>query len=447
MASNFAWLLALAGLSAAAATSPRVFPFAYTQEDLPNGLRLVTIPTDYPNIVALCIVVQTGSRNEIEPGKTGFAHLFEHVMFKGTEQYPPEKYEAVLKRAGAASNAFTSDDLTAYHTTFSKEDLETILAMEADRFQHLKYSPAEFKTETLAVLGEYNKNSANPLNKLFEVLRETAFDRHTYRHTTMGFLKDIQDMPNQYAYSLQFFDRYYRPEYTTVIVAGDIETHSVRALVDRYWGNWKRGNYRAAIPAELPQQGLRTNQVEWPTRTLPWLAVSYRGPAYSDTAKDMVALDALSYLAFSENSDLYQKLVIQEQKVDVLEGDNEDHVDPYLFTVLARVKKPQDVAYVEQQVLETVKQFRERAVSGERLEAVKKHLRYSFSLRLDNSETVALTVASYVALRRTPATIDRVYDLYAQLTPDDVRNAARRYLAEQNRTIVTLATRQAGGAK
>jgi zinc protease len=94
-----------------------------------------------------------------------------------------------------------------------------------------------------------------------------------------------------------------------------------------------------------------------------------------------------------------------------------------------------------------VKQFRERAVSGERLEAVKKHLRYSFSLRLDNSETVAMTVASYVALRRTPATIDRVYDLYAQLTPDDVRNAARRYLAEQNRTIVTLATRQAGGAK
>jgi zinc protease len=146
--------------------------------------------------------VQTGSRNEVEPGHTGFAHLFEHLMFRGTEKYPPEKYEEVLKHAGAASNAFTTDDFTAYHTTFSKEDLEAILMMEADRFQHLKYGEPQFKTESLAVLGEYNKNSADPANKLFEVLQDTAYDRHTYKHTTMGFLKDIQDMPNQYDYSL-----------------------------------------------------------------------------------------------------------------------------------------------------------------------------------------------------------------------------------------------------
>ncbi|MCL5743882.1 MAG: insulinase family protein, partial [Acidobacteria bacterium] len=124
----------------------RIFPYQYVQEDLPNGLRLITIPTDYPNIVALYIVVQTGSRNEVEPGKTGFAHLFEHMMFRGTAKYPPARYEEVLKRAGAASNANTSDDRTIYHTTFSKEDLEQILSMEADRFQNLKYTEAAFKT-------------------------------------------------------------------------------------------------------------------------------------------------------------------------------------------------------------------------------------------------------------------------------------------------------------
>ena len=121
-------LLALAAAAWAADAGPRkIFPYSYSQEDLRNGLRIVTIPTDYPNIVALYIVVQTGSRNEVEPGHTGFAHLFEHMMFRGTEKFPPEKYEQALKNAGAASNAYTSDDLTVYHTTFSKEDLEGML--------------------------------------------------------------------------------------------------------------------------------------------------------------------------------------------------------------------------------------------------------------------------------------------------------------------------------
>src|ERR1700676_3058293 len=173
------FLLAAFCVAIAAGTQPpqKIFPYAYTQEDLPNGLRLVTVPTDYPNMVATYIVVQTGSRNEVEPGHTGFAHLFEHVMFKGTEKYPQEKYEAILKQIGASSNAFTTEDFTCYHTTFSKEDLDAVLAMEADRFQNLKYSEAEFKTETLPVLGEYNKNSASPSQKLEEVISDTAFDR------------------------------------------------------------------------------------------------------------------------------------------------------------------------------------------------------------------------------------------------------------------------------
>jgi zinc protease len=204
-------LLFCAVLMASAADPPsKTFPFPYTQEDLANGLRLVTIPTDSPNLVSVYIVVQTGSRNEVEAGKTGFAHLFEHMMFRGTDKYPPEKYEEILKRAGAASNADTSNDRTTFHTTFSKEDLPAILAMEADRFENLKYPLEAFKTETGAVLGEYNKNSANPGQKLEEVLVDTAFDRHTYKHTTMGFLKDVQDMPSQYDYSIKFFDRYYR---------------------------------------------------------------------------------------------------------------------------------------------------------------------------------------------------------------------------------------------
>jgi zinc protease len=433
-------LLAFVGAALAFAASPvqKIFPYSYTQEDMPNGLRLVTVPTDYPNIVATYIVVQTGARNEVEPGHTGFAHLFEHVMFKGTEKYPQEKYEAILKQIGASSNAFTTEDFTCYHATFSKEDLDAVLAMEADRFQNLKYSEVEFKTETLAVLGEYNKNSASPSQKLEEVISDTAFDKHTYKHTTMGFLKDIHDMPNQYEYSLRFFDRYYRPEYTTIIVVGDVKPKAVRDMVDKYWSAWKRGSYKAEIPAEPVQDGPRTNHVDWPAATLPILTVSYKSPAYNDSGKDTAALEAISFLAFSPTSELYQKLVIREQKVDQLRADNSFNVDPSLFGITARVKKAADLDYVRDQILEAVAAMRDRPVDPTRLEAVRKHLRYSLAQRMDNSDTIAGILANYIALRRTPETIEKLYGQLAQLTPEDVQQAAAKYLIENGRTIVTL---------
>ncbi len=432
-------LLCCALIASSAEAPQKAFPYPYAQDDFPNGLRLITIPTDYPNVVALYIVVQTGSRNEVEPGKSGFAHLFEHMMFRGTKAFPPAKYEAALKAAGASSNAYTTDDHTAYHTTFSKEDLETVLRMEADRFQNLEYSPDVFRTEALAVLGEYNKNSANPVSKLYEVLRDTAFDRHTYKHTTMGFLKDIQDMPNQYEYSRQFFDRYYRPEYTTIIVCGDVKPEPVRALVEKHWGGWKRGSYRAGVPPEPAPRGPRTNRVEWASATLPWVVVGFRGPAYSDTEKDQVTLDLISFLGFSPSSDLYQKLVIQEQKVDALEAENPDHVDPYLFTVWSRVKKESEVAAVRDDILATLNGFREKPVDARRLDEVKRHLRYSFALGMNNSQAIAAMVARFVALRRTPETINRVYELYERITPADIQAIARKYFGDGGRTIVTLA--------
>ena len=182
----------------------KLFPYAYTIDDLPNGLRLVTVPTDYPNLVALYIVVQAGSRNEVEEGKTGFAHFFEHMMFRGSENYTSDQRDAILKRAGAESNAYTSDDRTVYHETFAKEDLDQVMRLEADRFMRLKYSLPDYQTEAKAVKGEYDKNSANPFSKLYEVLRETAFRRHTYSHTTRGYLKDVEELPNQYEYTLGF---------------------------------------------------------------------------------------------------------------------------------------------------------------------------------------------------------------------------------------------------
>jgi len=416
----------------------KVFPFPYSIDDLPNGLRLVTVPTGLPNIVALYIVVQTGARNEIEAGKSGFAHLFEHMMFRGTDKYPPEKREEVWQAAGAQTNAYTSDDRTVYHEVFAKEDLDKMLAVEADRFQNLKYAEEAFKTETRAVLGEYNKNSSNPFYKVEEAMQDAAFSRHTYKHTGMGFLRDIEDMPNQYPYSLAFFDRWYRPEYTILSVTGDVDRAATLAMVQRYFGGWKRGGYKADIPAEPPQTEPKTTHVNWPTPTLPLVTVAFKAPAYDDEAKDSAALDLALFQAFSENSDLYRRLVIEEQKVDVLQPENSDHVDPYLFAVTARVKTAADTDNVQKQILEAYETLRNNLIAAAQLEEVKSHLRYEFALGLNSTARVAQTLAPFLSLRRTPETINKRYALYRAINPQDVQAAARKYFIPQARTIATL---------
>ncbi len=420
----------------------KIFPFKYFTDDLPNGLRVITIPTDYPNIVALYLAVNTGSRNELEPGKSGFAHLFEHLMFRGTEKFSAEAYNEALKNAGADSNAYTSDDRTVYHTVFSKEDLDQIMMLEADRFQNLKVPVDLFKTETRAVLGEYNKNASSPVRKIYEALRETAFKSHTYQHTAMGFLRDIENMPNLYDYSLEFFNRYYRPEYTTIIVAGDVKHENVMQLVNKYWAGWKRGSYVPQIPKEPDQTKSLSTEVAWPTPTLPWVAVSFKGPAYSDEQKDKPALDLISSLGFSQTSELYQKLVIKEQKVDTLFADFEDHSDPYLLTVVARVKDPKDVDYTKAEIIKAFESYRTTPVPAQKLTAVKSNLKYAFALSLDNSEAIAANLAPYISLRRTPETLNKLYDLYASITPEDIQQMAKKYFVESKRTTVVLAHKE-----
>jgi zinc protease len=439
----FASLLVLAmTIPLAAQGSKKIFPYDYFTDDLPNGLRLITIPTDYPNIVALYIVVNTGSRNEIEPGKSGFAHLFEHLMFRGTEKYSQEKYGEILKAAGADQNAYTSDDRTVYHTVFSKEDLDQIMLLEADRFQNLKVPEELFKTETKAVLGEYNKNASDPIRKIFEVLRDTSYQSHTYKHTTMGFLRDVENMPNLYSYSLDFFKRYYRPEYTTIVVVGDVKREPVLAMVRKYWGDWKRGNYVPQIPVEREQTRELTAHVDWPARTLPLVAVSYKGPAFSDERKDQAAMDLIASLGFSPNSDLYQRLVIKEQKVDILFTSFEDHIDPYLLTVVARVKNPKDVDLVRSEIIKTFDSFKAAKPPADRLESVKSNMKYGFALSLDNSEAIASSLAPYIALKRSPETINKLFDLYASITPADIQEMAGKYFVTSHRTIVTLSQKE-----
>jgi zinc protease len=415
-----------------------ILPFEATETTLANGLKVIVVPTGLPNLVSLQIPVQTGSRNEIEAGKTGFAHFFEHMMFRGTQKYPPAAYEAIITKAGARQNAYTTDDYTNYHVTFAKEDLEQILEIEADRFQNLDYPEEAFRTEARAVLGEYNKNFANPIQKLFEVQRDAAYTTHTYKHTTMGFIADIEAMPDQMAYAQEFFRRWYRPEYTTVIVAGDVEPKQVLPLVEKYWGGWERGDYTAEVPAEPAPKGPVYAHVDWTSETLPWVTVAFHGPAFSESEKDAAALELALELAFGETSPLYQQLVVEEQKVDQFGSIGSSDKDPGLASVLARVKDPADALYVRDRVLATFESMRRELPDAKRLAAAKSNLRYGLARTFDNTEAIASTLARFVHFSRSYGTLNKLFRVYDALTPQDLLAASRRYLTDERMVVTTL---------
>ena len=414
-----------------------ILPFKATEKTLANGLKVIVVPTGFPNIVSLQIPVQTGSRNEVEPGKSGFAHFFEHMMFRGTPTLSNDEYTAIITKAGARQNAYTSDDLTNYHVTFSKDDLERMLEIEADRFQNLSYSEEAFKTEARAVLGEYNKNSANPIRKIYEVQRDHAYTTHTYKHTTMGFIKDIEDMPNQYAYSKVFFDRWYRPEKTTVIVAGDVDPAKVIPLVEKYWGGWKRGTYNVDIPQEPEHKGPVYAHVPWTSPTPPWVTVAFHGPSLFDW-KDNTAMDVMLDLEFGDTSDIYKRLVEQEQKVDQLFYWGAGSYDPSLLTVWARVKDPKDAVYVRDEIMRTFAELRTRKLDAQRVEEAKSNSRYGFLRSLDNTDSIAGAIARFAHYERSYDTINKYYRALATVTPDDIQATANKYFTDKNLVVTTL---------
>ena len=421
------------------ATNP-AFPFPIHQKTLPNGLRMAVIPTGMPGLVSLYIPVSTGSRNEVEPGKSGFAHFFEHMMFRGTKAVSPEQWQEALKRTGAAQNAYTSDDLTCYHTTCGSEDLETWVKLEADRFQHLDYPENAFKDESRAVLGEYNKNASDPFRKLQEVLRDAAFSTHTYKHTTMGFIQDIEDMPNQFQYSRDFFQRWYRPDNVTVILVGDLSPEKGFGLIEKYFGAWKGAKGKApVVPAEPEHTQAVTVHVPWPTATLPWVVAAFHTPAhYSSTSVDASALDFAGKLLFGEQSEAYQRLVVREQTVDQLMAFGGESKDPGLFLIAARVKKLEDLAKVREVILDTCAQGLAVPFSPSRLEEAKTEERLGFAHTLASADRIASAVSRMASYERDPEAIVKQLALEDQVTTGDLSRVVKATFTDGHRVMLTL---------
>jgi zinc protease len=432
------FILSLLVLTSAVMKAQKIFPYDYIHKKLDNGLQVIFIPMEGSGLVSYYSVVRTGSRDEWEPGKSGFAHFFEHMMFRGTENFPGTVYDSIIISIGANANAYTSSDLTVYHLNFSSEDLETVMHLESDRFQYLKYPEEEFQTEAGAVYGEYRKGRTNPFSVAIEKLREIAYDAHTYKHTTIGFEADIKDMPNQYEYSLSFYKRYYRPENVILLITGDFNPDKTFELVKKYYSSWKPGYVPPRITPEPKQKEPRFAEVEYEGRTLPIILQGYKMDAYDPANKDYVASTLLGALAFGETSDIYKKLVLNEQKVQSLAGNAASNRDPGLFMITSMVRNEKDIDYVRNEIQKTIEKFKTTPVDKKLLDDLKKRQKYSFLMNLNTPERVAAALPFYLTIQGRIEIIDEFYSSMDEITPQDIMNAANKYFIETNKSEVIL---------
>jgi len=425
-------------LTGPAAMAQTIFPYQYTREVLPNGLTVYLIPMDSLGLVAYYSIVRTGSRDEVERGKSGFAHFFEHMMFRGTKKYPGSVYDSLLTSIGASRNAYTTDDYTTYHLNFAAEDLRLVMELESDRFQHLAYGKEAFQTEAGAVYGEYRKAVTNPWLVLAEKTQSLAYDVHTYKHTTIGFEADIKAMPEQYEYSLSFFKRFYRPDNTVILIAGDIDTRKTMEMIAGFYGAWEKGYAAPAIVPEPPQKKERTGAVRYPGKTLPVLNIAYKGEQFDPASTRFVAALLLGELAFGETSELYKKLYIKEQRVQMFGASIPLNRDLPLFEITAMVKKVEDIEPIRDEIYATLSAFQSTPVSVQRLADLKKRQKYAFLTGLDTPDRVAGGLARFVALSGGIEVIEELYKAYERVTPKDVMDAAAAYFIPEQRTVVVL---------
>jgi zinc protease len=415
-----------------------VFPYKYEVQTLDNGLKTILIPMPGSGLTSYYSVVRTGSRDEVEPGHSGFAHFFEHMMFRGTPKYPAEVRERLMTGMGANTNAYTTDDFTCYYVNVASEDLAKVVELEADRFQNLAYVETVFQTESGAVYGEYRKNRTQPFSVLFEALQDKAYDVHTYKHTTMGFEKDIAAMPTMYEYSKSFFAKFYRPENVILLVTGDFDPKAVMAQIRKEYGGWKPGYQAPAVQQEPEQKGERSLEVSYDGRTLPMLTVAWKAPAFDASSREVAAGTLLGEMLFGETSAAYRELVLEKRLAQRLFAGFRFSRDPGLWTVGAMVTGEQNIVPVREAIDQAVARIQENPPALKDLDDLKRRSRYGFLMGMDTPDRVAGGLARFIALSGGIESVDALYTGMSEVTPEDIQAAARKYLTRDRRTVAVL---------
>jgi predicted Zn-dependent peptidase len=402
---------------------------------LPNGLRVRLLPERSAPTLSYYTFFQVGSRNE-QLGTTGISHLFEHMMFNGAAKYGPKEFDRVLEARGGHSNAYTSNDVTAYYEDFAADALETVVDLESDRMRSLRLTDESLEQEREVVKEERRLRTENSIFGLMEEqLEALVFLAHPYRWPVIGWMEDIERIRRDDCEA--FFRTYYAPGNAAVYVVGDLDPDATLALLERHYSGVPPGPPPAEVPAgEPPQRGERRALVRHPAQA-PAILAGWRGPGAK--SPDASALDVLQVcLAIGESSRLSRKLV-QEAEVAVSVSISWGwRIDPGVFLAFVELAPGVPVARAEALLWGEIAKVAARGVSTAEVARAKALLRSSVLHELATHHGVAHALGQAEALLGDWREAGRALEHYAAVGPRDVRRVAAEYLDPSRRNVVVL---------
>jgi zinc protease len=424
---SFALLAVLASppLAAAELTIP---PIAYQQRTLPNGLQVLSVEDHASPNVAVQVWYHVGSKDDPQ-GRSGFAHLFEHLMFKSTKHMHAEQFDRLTEDVGGANNASTGDDVTNYFEVVPSNHLQTLLWAEAERLSNLNVDEANFKSERAVVEEEYRQSVlANPYGKLFNAIDPHSYTVHPYKRPTIGSIEDLEaaTLPDVIA----FHQTFYRPDNATLIVAGDFDPKQLDAWVDQYFGWIPKP--ATPIPQVTAQEPKRKKNLRYTvtseTAPLPAVAITWLLPPASDTADSIPLQVAAALLSQGDSSRLYQSLVYRHQVAQQAGADADGRVGPGLFTAYAILASGHQPAEAEKLLSEEIIWLATQPIPAAELDKVKTQLLTGELKQRQTAQGLAFALGQAALIDGNPEHVNTDLAALQKVTEQDVHRVLQKYV-------------------
>ena len=438
---RFAVLLAFVAATALAATPAKIAPIQYHQRTLANGLQLYSVEDHSTPTVAIDVWYRVGSKND-PPARSGFAHLFEHLMFKSTAHMKSEQMDRLTEDVGGFNNATTTDDDTRYYEVVPSNYLQTLLWAEGERMGSLNVDDANFKSERDVVKEEFRQRIlAEPYGLFFYDVDRDSFAVHPYHRPSIG---SIEDLDAATLADVQAFHRtYYRPDNAVVIVAGDFDPKQLDAWVDRYLGSIPKP--ATPIPRVEVKEPARAETKRFdehaPNVPLPAVAITWLAPAASSA--DAVALEvAGTILSGGESSRLYQALIYRDKIAQEASADADLREDLGLFVASATMATGHTAAEGEKALLRELKALEDTPPTARELAKAKNLLLTSALRERETNEGKASAVGEAVVVEHDAEEVNRGLQRLEQVTAADVQRVLRKYVAETKPVVITYSSEQ-----
>ncbi len=412
----------------------------YQFTTLPNGLTVILSEDHSTPIVHLELWYHVGSKNE-KPGLTGFAHLFEHLMFQGSKNLLREQHVSMVTSVGGMVNAYTTEDVTVFWETVPAHYLPTVLWIEADRMASLRIEEATLNSEREVVKEERRMRIENqPFGRLSEIIYDNAYQVHPYKHPTIGYMADLEKA--SVADVQQFFKTFYVPNNATLVLVGDFESAQALELVTKYFGPVPAAEHEIAvnIPEEPPWQGERrlTIQEDWP---LPVVVIAHRIP--HDGHPDSYPLHVASkILSDGQSSRIYRRLVYEEQLALTAFGQGDIIEDPNLFYAVAIVQPGRNPIEAEQALVDELERLRDELVEPRELQRAKNQFARDYIIGRTSNQQKASHLAHAAVIHEDLTTADGEFEIFMQITIQDLQRVARTYFTPENRLILNIAPKE-----